>query len=78
MEDRFYIDGQVQKEEIVPPTPADILFMSPDTKLQLNSLDVKSSTPKEEQRSHFTGYSATVQSLHEIRLVYMKVKMMEQ
>ena len=78
VEDQFYIDGKVQKEEIVLPTPTDMLFMSPDTRQQLNSLDVKVSTPREEQRSRFTGYCAKVRSLHEIRLVYMKVKILEQ
>ena len=78
VEDRFYVDGKIQKEQVLPPTPADMLFMSADTRQQLDGLDVKVSIPREEQRSRFTGYCAKVRSLHEIQLVYMKVKMLEQ
>ena len=78
VEDRFYIDGKIQREDITPPTPAEMLFMSPSEKRNMDMLDLKCSTPREEQHSRFVGYCGSVHSKEEVRLAYMKVKKLEQ
>ena len=78
VEDRFYIDSKIQREDITPPTLAEMLFMSPSEKQNMDMLDLKCSTPREEQRSRFVGYCGSVHSKEEVHLAYMKVKKLEQ
>ena len=78
IKDRFYIDGKVQKEDISPPTPAEMFFMTDDVCRKIAMLDLKTSVPKEENRSRFTGFCATVTTLDDVCTAYMKVKKMEQ
>ena len=78
VEDRFYVDGKEQKEEITPPTPADIIFMSAETRRKVDALVLQSSLPKEQSRSKFTAFCAHIFSREEVRIVYMKVKKLEQ
>lgn len=69
---KLYINGQLQRKQLMPPKPAD-LFSPPSEIKKMEKIKMKSVQSQPVKGSQFTAYACVVTSLNEVHLAYKKL-----
>lgn len=69
---RLYINGQLQRKNILPPQPKD-LFVCHTERSCMEGIRMKYSDAKPAQTSSFTGAACVVDSINDVRLAYKRL-----
>ena len=76
--ENFFINGQLQEDQIMPPSFADIANAVYNDSESLDALEVKqSSVPLSKPGNRFTAYLVKTHCMEQIHLAYIKVCMQE-
>lgn len=68
-----YINGQLQRKLLKPPSITQIFEVSEDEKEKMKSLKIKYTDPKPMKQSEFMGAACIVHNMNEVHLAYRKL-----
>ena len=71
---RLFINGQLDRPTIVPPSPEDIFMMDNDDKHKMEKIKLVLGKTQSEKGSTFYGVAAKVQSVQDARRAYTQVR----
>ena len=71
---RLFINGQLDRPTIVPPTPEDIFLMDSGEKQKMEKIKLVMGKSQSEKGSTFYGVAAKVQSVQDVRRAYKYVR----
>ena len=74
---KLTIQGQVYQQRISPPTPAQIVDLSPQELDEILKMELEHGGTVTEQQSVFDGYTACVSTFAEIRKLYTKIRLIQ-
>ena len=71
------VQGQVYKKQILPPTPKQLISLSKEELDRIFNMPCIRGPDLQLDRSVFTAYSATVDTLDDIKSLYLRLKLMQ-
>lgn len=70
---KVFINGQLQRKLLKPPTVAQIFEISEEEKTKMKAIKIKYTQPKSLRSSEFMGAACVVNSMNEVHLAYRKL-----
>ena len=71
---RFFVNGKVVNEDIIPPTVRDMMQLSDQIRTAMQDVHYVTSPLKEANHSTFQAFVTTVFNLEEINIAYMRIR----
>ena len=73
----FAVNGEIYKKKITPPTPKDMIDITPEEVDTILKYKTVRGAPFSKQESSFVGYSATIECIEDVSIVYRKIRMLQ-
>lgn len=69
---KLYVNGQLKKKNILPPTP-DEIFVNDSERKKMNNIKFTASTRKSMKQCEFQAFACSVDKLNDVHLAYKKL-----
>ena len=74
---RMIIQGELYRQKVVPPTPSQLVEISPEELTRILSINIDHSQTLTKEMSLFQAYTATVKTHNKIKDLYVKLKLIQ-